>query len=124
MKLRILGDAIRLRLTQGEVAELAQRGTVKSAVHFDASMLTYAITCRHDTRALRAEYRAHTILILAPSALVREWATSEVVGLYEEQPLSDGASVLRIAIEKDFACLSPRIGEDDSDAFSNPRSTC
>ena len=27
---------------------------------------------------------------------------------------------LQILVEKDFACLAPREGEDDSDAFAHP----
>ncbi|MGH8167708.1 MAG: DUF7009 family protein [Woeseiaceae bacterium] len=41
------------------------------------------------------------------------------------QPL-DGDE-LSILVEKDFACLAPREGEDDSDKFPNPlegKATC
>jgi hypothetical protein len=31
---------------------------------------------------------------------------------------------LQILVEKDFACLTPRKGEDDGDAFPNPNETC
>jgi hypothetical protein len=30
--------------------------------------------------------------------------------------------MLRILVEKDFACLAPREGEDESDMFPNPLS--
>jgi hypothetical protein len=36
-----------------------------------------------------------------------------------EQVLDDGAK-LTILVEKDFACLTPREGEDESDMFPNP----
>ena len=44
MKLRIKGDSLRLRLTQGEVRELAQRGVVSDQVRFGpGAHLTYRI---------------------------------------------------------------------------------
>ncbi len=36
-----------------------------------------------------------------------------------EQRLDDGA-LLSILVEKDFACLAPREGEDDSDMYAHP----
>ena len=36
-----------------------------------------------------------------------------------EQVLDDGG-VLNILVEKDFACLAPREGEDESDMFPHP----
>jgi hypothetical protein len=31
---------------------------------------------------------------------------------------------LRILVEKDWNCLTPRAGEDDSDSFANPNKSC
>jgi hypothetical protein len=52
---------------------------------------------------------------------VLPWAASELVSIDGEQGLDDG-SVLRILVEKDFACLAPRAGEDESDMFPHPGS--
>jgi hypothetical protein len=41
------------------------------------------------------------------------------VTLAHEQALPDGS--LRITLEKDFACLAPREGEDESDNFPHPQ---
>jgi hypothetical protein len=39
------------------------------------------------------------------------------------QPTASDAE-LRIVVEKDFACLTAREGEDESDNFANPNATC
>ena len=45
------------------------------------------------------------------------------MGIAAEQPVADGV-VLRVLVEKDFACLTVREGEDDEDAFPNPHESC
>ena len=44
MKLRIRGDSIRIRVSQGELREFAERGQVRDTVHFGGGVgLTYAL---------------------------------------------------------------------------------
>ena len=50
---------------------------------------------------------------------MRQWAESENVSIASEQLLDDGGQ-LKILVEKDFACLAPREGEDESDMFPHP----
>jgi hypothetical protein len=45
------------------------------------------------------------------------------VTLAGTQPAAQDAE-LRIVIEKDFACLTVREGEDESDNFPNPNPRC
>lgn len=54
-----------------------------------------------------------------PEATVLAWATSEQVSIDGEQLLEDGEAV-RILVEKDFTCLAPRDGEDESDMYPHP----
>src|SRR5438093_3090873 len=118
MKLRIRGSSIRLRLTQAEVAHVAGEGRVEDAIAFGpGERLVYALVSA-DVPALRARYAAGRIEVAAPSVLAREWAASERVGMEGEQ------GELKILVEKDFACLTPRTDEDDTDAFPNPNETC
>jgi hypothetical protein len=53
--------------------------------------------------------------VLAPEAVVHEWAEGEQIGLYFELPA--GASALTIAIEKDLECIDGPPEEKDPDAF-------
>jgi len=119
MKLRIKGPTLRLRLTQGEIRALLEEGAVEERVPFAPGVnLVYRL--RSDARPgeISASFRNGVLEILIPEDTAREWCTSELVTLAHEQALPDGA--LRITLEKDFACLAPRQGEDESDNFPHP----
>jgi hypothetical protein len=118
MKLRIRGNSIRLRLTQSEVLELAANGCVQSATSFGDGELRYGIASIGDGERMSAAFRDNEITIYAPAIAVSEWANSEQVGIEAAQTIKEGK--LHILIEKDFACLKPRHGEDDADTFANP----
>ena len=49
-----------------------------------------------------------------------EWVDSDEVSISSEQQLDQGG-LLKILVEKDFACLAPREGEDESDMFPHPQ---
>lgn len=120
VKLRIRDNSIRLRLTRGEVERLAQDGAVSASIAFsDSVRLEYAVEAVPGARAPGAEYTGRRVRVQLPASDVREWAASDRVGITGEQPLGDGAR-LAILVEKDFACLTPREGEDESDMFPHP----
>jgi hypothetical protein len=119
MKLRIKGATLRLRLTQGEIRSLLDEGVVEDQVPFAAGVsLVYRL--RRDAAAgeITATFRNGVVEIRVPEGNAREWCTTELVTLAHEQALPDGA--LRITLEKDFACLAPREGEDESNNFPHP----
>src|SRR4029453_15203731 len=119
MKLRIRGDSIRIRVSQGELSEFAERGQVRDTVHFGGGVgLTYALESDSSAREPRAAFGDGTIPVLLPAAVVQRWAGSNQVSIEGRQAI-DGPEPLRILIEKDFACLQPRPHEDDSDMFPN-----
>jgi hypothetical protein len=118
MKLRIRGNTLRLRLTRAEIDRLAQEGHVADSISFGPGSLTYAIQVAEEP-ALRAAYQGSLIEVVVPRSMAQRWLTTEAVGVEGAQPV-DGGETLRILVEKDFACLKPRSGEDDSDAFPHP----
>ncbi len=116
MKLRIRGDSLRIRLSQSEVATFAERGALEDSTSFGPSgKLTYAMAFGDSIGATLTGAR---ILVTIPAAAARAWATNEEVGLEAAQ--STGEGTLKILVEKDFACLTPR-GEEDADAFPHPK---
>jgi len=119
MKLRIKGPTLRLRLTQGEIRALQEEGVVEERVPF-APGVSLVYRLRRDATAaeIGATFRNGVLEILVPEGNAREWCTSERVTLAYEQSLPD--AVLRITLEKDFACLAAREGEDESDNFPHP----
>ena len=122
MKLRIRGNSIRLRLGEREVAQLAKDGRVSESTLFSASVgnqLTYSVVTSSNENEISARLADKEITVTVPEVLGRGWANSAQVGLKHEQRINDEAS-LSIVIEKDFRCLEPRPGEDQSDSFPNP----
>jgi hypothetical protein len=122
VKLRILDNSIRLRLTQSEVATLCRDGIVTARTVFPGDhALAYVVESSPASVAPAAFFSNHVITVRLPETTVLPWAASELVSIDGEQGLDDG-SVLRILVEKDFACLAPRAGEDESDMFPHPGS--
>jgi len=120
MKLRMKGDSLRLRLTRGEVQQLAQAGRVEEHVHIgERDVLTYRLQSTAAATAIGARLASGLIVIELPEDAARQWCTSDLVTLEHVQ--RQGASALHIVVEKDFACLAPRTDEDESDHFAHPK---
>jgi len=120
MKLRILDNSIRLRLSRTDVAELRDRGLLRCRVDFPGgNAFCYSLESTPANVAPTARFEDGELLVRVPETSVREWADSERVSI-EGQEGIDSATTLSILVEKDFACLSPREGEDESDMFEHP----
>ena len=124
MKLRIRGNSIRLRLTMSDIAQFAATGSVEEKVEFGfaKSALCYRLNRTEDGDTARANFEDQCLSISIPAADADNWIKSEQVSIDATQPIGDNR-VLRILVEKDFACLTARVNEDDSDAFTNPVAT-
>ena len=121
MKLRIKGNTLRLRLTRSEVARFRETGQVADAIAFGPGpeqRMTYSLATA-EVPSVQAGFAGRTITVWVPPDLGRAWATTDQVGFESEQDVGN-ADQLRLLIEKDFSCLAPRTGEDDTDAFDNP----
>ncbi len=120
LKLRIQDNSIRLRLTRGEVDRVQQEGQVSAATDFPGgARLEYALEASGAARHPEARFAAGRLLVSVPESAVQAWAGSDQVSLTGTQPL-DGGEALKVLVEKDFQCLSPRAGEDESDMFPHP----
>jgi hypothetical protein len=121
MKLRIRDNSIRLRLTKTEVNRLDTEGSVRSRVNFPGGeSLCYEVESSPACVAPVARFEKSCVTVRLPATTVTTWATSDKVSIADEQQISPG-DVLSILVEKDFACLAPRAGEDESDMFEHPR---
>jgi len=120
VKLRIRDDSIRLRLTRSEVDALRESGIVMASTGFpEGRTFTYRVESSPASVTLDASYDADGMTVRLPESLVLSWAATEQVSMAGEQALDEGR-VLQILVEKDFACLAPREGEDESDMFPHP----
>jgi len=119
MKLRIQGNSLRLRLTRPEVDKLREKGEVAETATFRlGGNLTYCLQKRAGTDAVHADLIHGSISISVPAATVETWVGSDEVGVYAH----DGE--LRIAIEKDFRCLTRSSEEQEADAYPHPAERC
>lgn len=123
MKLRIRGSSLRLRLNQPEVEKLATEGLVKETVEFGAQeKLEYVLESSAAVSKICSNFSGGILKIMLPAHLATVWAKGDETGLEAIQE-SNETQTLRILIEKDFACLKPRAGEDDPHAFPHPDKT-
>lgn len=120
MKLRTKSGSIRLRLTRSEVEAFARTHRVEEVVVIGpGAELRFALVASDAAQEVTARMSEGWIEVQVPSALAVEWTSTERVGFSATQRVTaDGTLV--ILVEKDFACLEPRKGEDDADAFPHP----
>ncbi len=119
MKLRIKGNALRLRLTQGEMRTLAHEGRVESRTEFPGgAALVYRLSASNETGDISVTYSDNCIEFVLPEAHVRGWCDTDQVTVSAECVVPGGT--LSLTFEKDFACLVPRPGEDETDHFPHP----
>ncbi len=121
MKLRLLDDSIRLRLSRGEVTTADEHGVVEGQTRFpDGSVFTFALEALEGSSKPSAAYTGDRMVVRLPAAEIAAWAGDDsAVSLTGELELPLGGP-LKLLVEKDFRCLSPREGEDQSDLFTNP----
>lgn len=115
-------NSVRLRLTQSEISRLAESGRVEQRVDFGADLggaFSFVLELEPGGSRVLAAITGGRLSVSVPRALAMRWIETEQVGIEAEQETAEGAR-LKLVIEKDFACLKPRPGEDDSDSFPNP----
>ncbi|MEM9056106.1 MAG: hypothetical protein AAGD86_01440 [Pseudomonadota bacterium] len=121
MKLRLLGNSIRLRLTQSEVGRVGQGDTVVEATTFaDGARFEFALGPHEsagDPGQVTARFDSGRLTVSAPRALLASWAATDRVAL----AAPDENASPRVLVEKDFNCLVPRDGDDDADTFPHPK---
>ena len=122
MKLRIRDNSVRVRLTRGEVDTLRDNGVVSARTGFPGSReFQYRVESSPASVIPGAFFSNNVVTVRLPETTVLAWANSEQVSIAGEQRLDDGEQLM-ILVEKDFACLAPRKGEDDSDMYEHPDS--
>lgn len=122
MKLRLLDDSIRLRLSQSDVVDAERQGVVEGQTRFpDGSSFRFALETLREGPA-SAGFAGDRMVVGLPATEISAWANDDsAVSLEGEVDLPDG-SQLKLLVEKDFQCLTERPDEDQSDLFQNPDS--
>jgi len=125
MKLRLLDDSIRLRLSRDEVVAADEQGIVEGQTRFpDGSVFTFALEALKNGSDASASYASDRLVVKLPAPKISAWANDDAaVSLHGELQLPLGGR-LKLLVEKDFRCLSPPDDEDQSNLFQNPERAC
>jgi len=103
-----------------EVEALQQDGLVSARTEFPGGRaFSYVVESSPASVKPAAFFSDNVVTVRIPETTVLAWATSEQVSIEGEQVL-DGGETLRLLVEKDFACLAPREGEDEADMYPHP----
>jgi hypothetical protein len=123
MKLRLQPNSVRLRLKQGEVARLIEKGVIAESIRFSPGndALSYRLELSENATTPSARLKGSEVVVEIPSAAARRWAQDAAqVGIEAVQPPGEEAGhALTILVEKDFACLDGS-DEQNADTFPNP----
>ncbi len=120
MKLRVRDNSIRLRLTQAEVELVRADGLVRGRVPLAGSNnFDYVLESSPATVKSEAHISNNVLTVRVPEAEILSWSDSDEVSISATQ-LVDGGDELTILVEKDFACLAPREGVDETDMYPHP----
>jgi hypothetical protein len=126
MKLRLKGNSVRIRLDRRDIERLIDEGRVDDAVRFGPGLaFSYAVEIGPAPRERpRASYAPGHLLIQINPEDAEEWLAGDRVGFDHLQDVEGG--VVRVLLEKDFACIDRPLGEeaDDAYAFPNPSAAC
>lgn len=99
---------------------MRDRGVVTARTAFPGGReFRYAVESTPASINPAAYYSENTLTVRLPETMVLGWANSAQVSIAGEQRLDDGMP-LAVLVEKDFACLAPREGEDEADMFPHP----
>ncbi len=105
---------------RGEVDALRKDGLVAAQTGFPGGRtFSYVVESSPASVKPAAFFSDNVVTVRIPETTVLAWATSEQVSIEGEQVLDDGET-LSLLVEKDFVCLAPREGEDESDMYPHP----
>jgi hypothetical protein len=101
-----------------EIKDLGEKGQITETIYFaNKQNFSYTIRMIDDAPSISAEFDNQKVIIKVPTTDAKEWINTDRVGLENYQVIEKDVS-LNILLEKDFKCLTRRVGE--SDMFPNP----
>lgn len=123
MKLRILGNSLRFRVTRNEFDRIVAGEEVGERVVFSPQSHLEYVVLAEDVPELGLSFTEGCLRVALPRALVERWRSPDEVGIRRSLANRAGGT-LEVAIEKDYQCIG-LTEEDQSDMFPNPaRGNC
>ena len=120
MKLRIKGNSMRFRVSPSEMRRLLSAERIEEVIHFGPepdARLTYALEQAPSKEGITVRYRPQEVTVVLSTESARRWAEGDEVGIYGSFNVGHGQ--LELVVEKDFACLDKKDGNEDT--FPNPK---
>ncbi|POY35462.1 hypothetical protein C3K47_15490 [Solitalea longa] len=119
MKIRIKANTIRFRLDKNDILLINESGHTKEETSIANGKLHFCIKSKPiETAVIKLD--PFSVHLLVPETQLLNWSKSDENGLYLSLK-NDDQSELKIAIEKDYKCLTER-NEDETASFDNPLS--
>jgi len=128
MKLRLKGNAVRVRVDRRDLEQLLSQGRVMDEIRFGdgpGRQFAYVLEIGGAPDALpTVDFLDGRFVIQIGSATADDWSRNDTVGFDTTRDV--GGNTIRLILEKDFACLDRPAGQeaDDQFAFPNPSSHC
>ena len=116
MKLRILNNSVRLRLSKSEVQNLIQKPSIEAKTNFPSGeSLRYRLE-KGDSEEV--SFSNNELVVRIDTHETEAWCKSEKVGIRKSFESKTGPLI--VLIEKDFQCLVGDEKIDQSDQFAHP----
>ena len=122
MKLRFRSNSLRLRVNRREVESLSRGSVLREQVQFPGDAQLAYLLEKSAVSSPQVDFAQGTIRITIPSDCIEKWARGDEIGMYFELP-ANGSS-LKVAIEKDLACVDGPVEELDPDAYPRSGKNC
>ena len=119
MKIRILGNTIRLRIKMFESDTIRDTGVIEEVLEFgpeEADKLKFQIRTGEDKFAI--DQNLMHVAIIVPRDVIEKWITTDMVG-FEEVITTPKGKEIKVLIEKDWACLD-NDRENEEGSYPNP----
>ena len=128
MKLRIHGQSIRVRVDRRDLEQLLHEGRVTDEAAFGDEP-DRCISCLLEIAGPpdslpSVDYHRGRFVIQLGRDTANDWRNSDQVGFKTTR--DEGGRMIRLTLEKDFACLDRAVGEEREDAYAflNPAEHC
>lgn len=122
MKLRFRQNSLRLRVNRREVEGLSNGLRLEERVHFPGETQLGYVLETGPSAAPDIEFNSGIIRVSIPSLAVKNWASTDEIGMYFDLPAN--GSFLKVAIEKDLECVDGPTDERDPDAYPRSGKNC
>jgi hypothetical protein len=116
MKIRILGNSLRLRLKKSELAIFAENGKISDKIVFGDNELIYSLKVSQE-KTIHSYFIDNEIVVSIPKEVAVNWIQSDLISLQNE------IATPTLLIEKDFKCTSETCNESETeqeDSFPKP----